>query len=100
MTVMSQPNITAVPEIPRWSLGWRLQRSLAHAGISVEDMAAELGVTRQTIGRWTHDRGEPKTGFVKLWALRCGVPYEWLLTGADVRKQDNRHPAAALVRAA
>jgi len=37
MTVMTQ---TTVPE---WTLGWRLQRSLAHAGMDIEDMAKEIG---------------------------------------------------------
>jgi len=95
---MTQPTQTAA--IPDWTLPWRLQRSLAYAGISIEDMAGELGVTRQTVSRWLNEHGTPRTGFVKLWALRCGVPYEWLLTGADVRKQDNRHPAQGLRSAA
>lgn len=86
--------------IPEWTLGWRLQRALAHADVSVEQMAAELGVTRQTVGRWMHERVEPKTGFLRLWALRCGVSYEWLLTGAGVRKQDNRPPRRHLASAA
>lgn len=93
---MSQPNTV----IPQWTLGWRLQRALAHADMSVEEMAAELGVTRQTAGRWMHDHVEPRTGFLKLWALRTGVPYEWLLTGSGVRKQDNRPPRTGLVVAA
>jgi transcriptional regulator with XRE-family HTH domain len=66
-------------QVPEWTLGWRLQRALAHAGVSVEEMADELGVTRQTIGRWLHERGEPKRGYLKLWALRTGVPLAWLM---------------------
>jgi transcriptional regulator with XRE-family HTH domain len=65
-------------QIPDWTLGWRLQRSLAHAGVSVEEMAGDLGVTRQTVGRWLHERGEPKRGYLKLWALRTGVSFAWL----------------------
>jgi transcriptional regulator with XRE-family HTH domain len=79
MTVMSQP--TMDDQIPEWTLGWRLQRSLAHADLSVEQMAAELGVTRQTVGRWLHERGEPRTAYLRLWALRTGVPFEWLVSG-------------------
>lgn len=66
-------------EIPDWTLGWRLQRSLAHAGIGIEEMAAELGVSRSTISRWVNDHGEPRVGYLKLWALRTGVPIGWLL---------------------
>lgn len=70
--------------IPEWTLGWRLQRALAHAGVSVEAIAVEIGVSRSTVSRWMNDRGaEPRAGYIKLWALRCGVPYEWLRTGTD-----------------
>jgi transcriptional regulator with XRE-family HTH domain len=72
MTVMTQP-------IPEWTLGWRLQRSLAHAGMSIDDMAAELGVSRQTVSRWVNDHVDPRLGYLKLWALRTGVPLGWLV---------------------
>jgi transcriptional regulator with XRE-family HTH domain len=78
MTVMTQ---TTVPE---WTLGWRLQRSLAHAGMDIEDMAKEIGVSRQTISRWINERSDPRLGYLKLWALRTGVPIEWLLTGGVI----------------
>ena len=80
MAVMSQMET----EVPQWTLGWRLQRSLAHAGMSVEAMAAELGVTRQTVGRWLHDHTEPRLGYMKLWAMRTGVPFEWLREGLRI----------------
>lgn len=70
---------TQEPVIPEWTLSWRMQRALAHAGLSVEAMASELGVSRQTVSRWLNEHGgPPRIGFVKLWALRCGVPFEWL----------------------
>jgi transcriptional regulator with XRE-family HTH domain len=95
---MSQTTDTVA--IPEWTLRWRLHRSLAHAGVSIDEMATELGVTRQTVSRWLNEHGEPRSGFLKLWALRTGVPYEWLRTRAEVRKQDNRHPRQALRSAA
>ena len=68
-----------VGEIPEWTLGWRLQRSLAHAEISVEEIADEMGVSRSTVSRWLNDRGAPpKAAYVKMWAFRTGVPYAWL----------------------
>ena len=67
-------------EIPEWTLGWRLNRALAHAGISAADMAEDLGVSRATVSRWINDHGAPpRVGYVKLWALRCGVSLEWVL---------------------
>jgi transcriptional regulator with XRE-family HTH domain len=67
--------------IPEWTLGWRLKRSLAYAGISVEQMSDYLGVSRSSVSRWLNDRDEPRSGFLRVWALRCGVPYTWLRDG-------------------
>jgi transcriptional regulator with XRE-family HTH domain len=64
--------------IPPWTQGWRLQRSLAHAGMTTEDMADELGVARSTVSRWCNDKGRPTKGYLKLWALRTGVSMDWL----------------------
>jgi transcriptional regulator with XRE-family HTH domain len=68
--------------IPEWTLGWRLNRALDHAGVSVEGIAADLGVSRSTISRWINDRGAPpRTIYIREWALRCGVDYRWLRSG-------------------
>lgn len=82
---MTQQPSSAVPEL---TLGWRLKMALEHNQVSRSEMAAELGVDPATITRWTGDRGAPpKAGFLKQWALRCGVPYAWLLTG-EVAQSD------------
>lgn len=77
--------------VPEWTLGWRMQRALAHADMTVEQMGEEIGVSRSTISRWLNDRGEPRIGYLKLWALRCGVPLGWLL-GEGIMF-DKRSPA-------
>lgn len=76
--------MTGMDEItaPEWTLGWRLLRSLAHAGISIEGMAAELGVSRSTVSRWINEHGgPPRLVYLKEWAARTGVPLEWLREG-------------------
>ena len=73
---------TPTTTVPDWTLGWRMKRALAHADLTIEDMAAELGVSRSTASGWVNDRGaEPRVGYLKLWALRTGVPFEWLISG-------------------
>lgn len=79
MSEMRSPNSA----VPAWTLGWRLQRALAHAGMTTTDMGEELGVARSTISRWVNDGGTPKAAYIKQWALRCGVPYEWLAFGVE-----------------
>lgn len=72
--------------IPPWTLGWRLQRALAWASISVNEIASELDVSRGTISRWLNDRGAPpRPIYIRQWALRTGVPYGWLCDGDDPR---------------
>ena len=71
--------------IPPWTQGWRLQRSLAHAGMTTEDMADELGVARSTVSRWCNDKGRPTRGYLKLWAMRTGVELSWLTAEGENR---------------
>jgi transcriptional regulator with XRE-family HTH domain len=82
--------------IPPWTQGWRLQRSLAHAGMTTEDMADELGVARSTVSRWCNDKGRPTKGYLKLWALRTGVPLAWLMGDGLPRVDSNHQPAGWL----
>lgn len=77
---MSEPQTV---QVPVWTLGWRMQRSLAHAGIGIDDISEELGVSRSTVSRWVNDHARPRIGYLKLWAMRCGVPLPWLVDGVD-----------------
>lgn len=90
--------------IPPLTLGWRLRMSLETTGISVQEMADELGVERRSPSRWMHDQGTPpRSAFVKVWALKTGVPYEWLATGIEPDDGpegggDQQKPSSARVR--
>lgn len=77
---MTQP--ARIGSIPEWTLGWRLQRSLAESGLTAQQMADRLGVVRGTVSRWMNDHGKaPKTAFINQWALATGTPVAWLITG-------------------
>ncbi len=79
MTGMSEsPQSPQAGAIPAWTIGWRMQRALAHAGVSVEEISDELGVSRSSVSRWLNDRALPRAAYLKVWALRTGVAYEWL----------------------
>lgn len=72
-------------KVPRWTLGDRLKRSLRHAGMKAEDMAACLDVSRGTVSRWMNDEGAPpRPVYLREWARLCDVPYDWL-SGADTQ---------------
>ena len=79
--------------VPEWTLNWRMQRAMAHAGLQIDDLAGELGVSRSTVSRWLNEHGAPpRIGYLKLWAMRCGVPLDWLLSGAEVRRPGSCPP--------
>lgn len=67
--------------IPTWTLGDRLSKALDHSGVSVAEMADHLGVSRNTVGNYTSGRTSPRRAVMAMWALRTGVPFEWLMTG-------------------
>ncbi len=65
-------------EVPQWTLGDRLRKSLNFADISDEQMAAELGVTTRTLRNYMTDTTRPRRSQVRDWARMTGVPLEWL----------------------
>ena len=67
--------------IPEWTRGDRMRKALDHAGLTVQDMADYLEVTRQAVGTWVNERRAPSKATMRLWALRTGVPLQWLETG-------------------
>lgn len=70
--------------VPQWDLADRLRKALRHGGVGVGQMAEYLDVDSGTVSRWLNGRITPSTQTVRLVALRCGVPYDWLVTGLDV----------------
>jgi transcriptional regulator with XRE-family HTH domain len=58
-----------------------MRKALQHSDTGIQEMADYLGVSRNSASNWINDRITPKTQTMRLWALRTGVPLEWLLTG-------------------
>jgi transcriptional regulator with XRE-family HTH domain len=74
---MSTQEAARVPEV---TLGWRLKMSLGE--LSAQEMADQLGVSRQTLSRWMADKGAPpKRAYLAQWAFKTDVPLVWLETG-------------------
>ena len=69
------------PGVPEWDLSDRMRKALRHSAMSVEDMAAYLGVTRRSISNWVNGHVPPSKQTLRLWALRCGVDFNWLCHG-------------------
>lgn len=58
-----------------------MSKALRVSGLKVQDMAEYLGVSRGSVGNWINGRITPSTQTLRLWALRTGAPYDWLVTG-------------------
>lgn len=58
----------------------RLHKSLRIAGMTSGQMAEYLGVHRNTVSNYLGGKSVDKRTLM-LWALRTGVPYEWLQSG-------------------
>jgi len=92
--------------IPQWDLADRMRKALRTSDVGVQEMATYLGVARNTVSTWINGRISPSRQTLRLWALRCGVPYEWLVgglaeVGADVQFRCTAlpHPRLRLVPA-
>lgn len=68
--------------IPQFQQYHRLRLALEVEDIGVQEMADYLGVERNSVSRWINGRTQPSKQTLRLWAMRTGVPLEWLETGA------------------
>lgn len=64
-----------------FDLADRMRKALRVAGMSVQDAAEALNVSRNTVGNWISDRTKPSQEQLVVWAAVTGAPHEWLLTG-------------------
>ena len=60
-----------------------MRKTLRESGLSVQDIADYLDVSRNAVSTWINGRIVPSTQTLRLWALRTGAPYEWLKDGTE-----------------
>ena len=72
-------------DAPAWDLADRMRKALRHSGIGAQEIADYLGVSRTSVSSWINGRITPSTQTLRLWALRCDVPFDWLRSGGDIR---------------
>ena len=69
------------PKVPDFDVADRMRKSLRTASLSVQAIADYLEVSRNTVSGWINGRVKPSVQTQRLWAMRTGVPYEWLRYG-------------------
>lgn len=68
-------------EIPAIELRHRLRIAREYAGYERDELADAIEVSRNTIGNAESGRTRPRKIMLNAWALACGVPVTWLITG-------------------
>lgn len=63
------------------TFGDRLAGAREHAGLTVEQMAAQVGVRIETAQAWEDDIKEPRANRLQMLAGMLNVSLSWLLTG-------------------
>lgn len=66
------------------SLAKRLRASRLLADMEQSDIAAAIGVSRQTVSGWEQGRTEPSATYFVRWASVTGQSLEWLAEGVPV----------------
>lgn len=79
--------------VPTFELRHRLARALEAAGVSNEEMAEEIGRGVTTIRNYLRGRTIPERAVLVTWALRCGVPFDWLAYGVEPDDGGPRTPS-------
>jgi transcriptional regulator with XRE-family HTH domain len=69
--------------VPRIELRHRLRIAREFAQLEQEQLADLIGVSRTTISNTENGRSQPRRIVLNAWALSCGVPIQWILTGND-----------------
>ena len=76
------------PAIERGSLGRRLANLRQERGLTLAQVAEELGVSKPTVWAWEHDRSQPVASRVGAIAEVLGVSEMELATGRDTGHAD------------
>ena len=79
------------PEVPQFDTADRLRKALRESGVGAQEMADYLGVNRNTVSNWINGHHPPRGAYLRLWALRTGVPFEWLEHGEVMTADSTPH---------
>lgn len=75
--------------IPTFQQRHRLGLALESADITTDEIAVEIGKSVTTVRNYLAGRTTPGRATLIAWALRCGVPFEWLEHGIESNGPDD-----------
>lgn len=74
------------------TLGGRIGRAREASGLSMEEVAIQLGVTQDTWDNWEADREEPRANRLAMMAGFLNVSPSWLLFGIGESPSTDNYP--------
>lgn len=74
----------------------RIQNLRKIKGISQEELADKIGVTRQTISKWESEQSVPDMGKVILMSDYFGITTDYLLKGIETADEENKKNDAGI----
>lgn len=80
---MSKQTVSA-GTVPEFDIHDRLRKARDRVGLDQQTLGDEIDVSRNTVVNYENASTKRLKAIVlKQWALRTGVPYEWLTTGEE-----------------
>jgi transcriptional regulator with XRE-family HTH domain len=67
--------------VPQFVLPDRLRKAREVAQLRQADLAEYTGMSRAAIASYEQGTVQPRLGVLRLWAMRTGVPLDWLRYG-------------------
>ena len=78
----------SVGRIPEWTVADRLRKAREDAGLEQQELAAMIGVARNTVGNAEKGKTAVRKIVLNQWSLATGVPVQWLETGKAPHSDD------------
>lgn len=78
--------------IPELTRAQRMRAARETTGLTQEEFAEEIGVSRRTVARWEREEGPAPKSVTLLVQMRTRVPVEWLVSGKYTPRDLNPEP--------
>lgn len=92
MVYLASMTIATLGTVPEWTITDRLRKARELTGLDQGEFANDIGASRGTVSNYERGSKTHSRSVLMTWAMRSGVPLEWLTTG---RTPENPTPAGS-----
>ena len=87
---------SAWDNVPAFTIGDYLRKAREHAGLEQTELASEIGISRGTVTNYERGHVTPRKAVVMAWAMRTGVPVEWITSLGKTKPRPDSPDGAAV----